>query len=93
MARKSQLATYQDIPKGEDTPVVETLVQSSRVVILENPSLYLYVVHGENTFHSPHFDLHWNMATETFEGTKYKSLLETLSSRMPITSYLEALTA
>ena len=91
MARKAKLTPYPAISKGEDTPVVENLLHTGKVVILDNPHLYLYVVHGTNTFNAQHFDLHWVKAEETFEHVKYETLLEQLSLRMPIEEYVAAL--
>ncbi len=91
MARRKKLTPYPEIPKGEDTPVVTKLLQSSKVVILDNPYLYLYVVHGENTFDADHFDFHWVKAPTKFENSHYHTLLDTLSLRMPINDYAAAL--
>ena len=91
MARKAKLTPYPAISKGEDTSVVVNLFHTAKVVILDNPHLYLYVVHGTNTFDAQHFDLHWVKAEETFEQAKYEALLEQLSLRMPIEEYVAAL--
>lgn len=91
MAKKANLTPYPAISKGEDTPVVKNLLHTAKVVILDNPHLYLYVVHGTNTFDAQHFDLHWVKAEETFEHAKYETLLEQLSLRMPIDAYRAAL--
>ncbi len=91
LSRKKRLIPYQDIPKGEDTPVITKILQTSRVVVLDNPYLYLYVVHGQNTFDSGHFDFHWVKADKKFENSHYHTLLDTLSLRMPINDYAAAL--
>jgi hypothetical protein len=83
LAVKSALPDYPDLRRGEDTPVIEKLLRQARVVLLDAPHLYVYRVHGENTFHSAHFAQHWQVATERFEGEAYRVHLAELAKSYP----------
>ncbi len=83
MALKSIMPRYPSNRKGEDTPVIEQLVRRTRVVTLDLPQLYVYIVHGQNTWDPYHFDQHWAAATAKYTGTRYIATLEQLSRRMP----------
>jgi glycosyltransferase involved in cell wall biosynthesis len=56
VVERAALPTYADRPRGEDTPVLEKLVAAGRVILLDEPWLYVYVFHGKNTWGREHFE-------------------------------------
>jgi glycosyltransferase involved in cell wall biosynthesis len=91
LAWKSVMPRYPAVRRGEDTPAVAYLLQHSRVVSLDLPRLYIYIVHGGNTFGTMHFEKHWAAATERFSGREYAWSLSELAKSLPRGS-LERLT-
>lgn len=82
LALKSALPAYPRQRRGEDTAVVEQLMQSSRLAIFDLPRLYLYVVHGDNTFPPEHFTAHWECATAQYTQPRYEAVLGELAKRL-----------
>ncbi|MGB3674141.1 MAG: glycosyltransferase [Candidatus Nanopelagicales bacterium] len=66
VARREAIGRYPSLRRGEDSAVVQGILALGPVVLLDAPELYVYVVHGENTFDSKHFDAHWDAATHQF---------------------------
>ncbi|MGU3537394.1 glycosyltransferase [Methylobacterium sp. A54F] len=87
LCEREILPAYPELARGEDTPVVEALLARVRVVHLDAPRLYLYVVHGRNTFTGPHFDEHWDAAEARFAGDRYAAILEEVAKRLPVAAY------
>lgn len=49
------VAGYPPLARGEDTVLVRKLMATHAVSYLDQPELYIYAVHGENTWHARHF--------------------------------------
>lgn len=81
---------YPALRRGEDTPVVAQLRRSARVVRMDLPRLYTYVVHGGNTFGTPHFEVHWQTAAVRFDGDRCRAVLEEMGKRLPVEAYRKA---
>jgi len=86
---KSRMLAYSEQRQGEDTPVVGQIVQNCRVALLDCPQLYAYVIHDRNTFDAEHFEQHWQLASERFEGINYDNIISQLCDRLPIECYLQ----
>ena len=56
VAERAVMPAFKDIARGEDTPVVVSLLKDNRLTALERPELYIYVFHGNNTWGPAH----WN---------------------------------
>ena len=92
LCSKSCLSDYPDsLRRGEDTPVIDRLIASRRVLLLDQPRLYLYVVHQDNTFDSAHFDRHWQVTNPRFEDEGYARFGQELRKRLDLDAYLAAL--
>jgi mannosyltransferase OCH1-like enzyme len=84
LCAKSSLIPYPRVRRGEDTPVVQAVLQRGGAAVLEEvPHLYVYVVHGENTFPAAHFDEHWAQAPARYEGADYEARLQSLLAPLP----------
>lgn len=46
---------YPSIKRGEDSDVINYIVNAGLAVLLNTPQLYIYVIHGYNTWDSKHF--------------------------------------
>ena len=88
---KSKMGLYPTIRRGEDTPVAEQIVQTERVVVLDQPRLYVYIVHEGNTFESSHFESHWESASQQFSGAGYERVMQELGKGLNFDDYLAAL--
>ncbi|WP_295400216.1 glycosyltransferase [uncultured Thiocystis sp.] len=92
LCAKACLPPYlEGVRRGEDTPVTERLMQSARVVLLDQPRLYLYVVHHGNTFDQTHFEQHWQASGLRFENESYARVVQELRKRLDLEGYLRAL--
>lgn len=87
LAKKSVMPAYLSLKRGEDTPVVDHLTKNHRVAIIGNPNLYVYVVHGNNTFDEDHFELMWDSAEEKFENDLYDKFYEKLNGSFLLDGY------
>lgn len=87
LCRKALVPPYPALARGEDSPVAEHILAHGRVVLLDQPRLYLYVVHGANTFGAEHFDPHWDKATLQAEGEDYRRLRQELAKHLPLDDY------
>lgn len=90
LCEKAVMPRYPALRRGEDTPVVEQLRRSVRVVRMDLPRLYTYVVHGGNTFAVRHFEAHWQVATARFTGDRCRAVLEEMGKRLPVEAYRRA---
>lgn len=93
LCEKAAMPRYPALRCGEDTPVVEQLRRSARVVRMDLPRLYTYVVHGGNTFTAPHFEAHWQTAIARFDGGRCRAVLEEMGKRLPVEAYRRAVRA
>jgi len=88
IALKSILPGYPAWRRGEDTAMVDELVQRCRVLSLDAPELYTYIHHGNNTFGRQHFVAIYNFSKRRWIGPRYHERFEQLAARLPIRDYL-----
>ena len=55
VARKEALGAYPEVTRAEDTPVLLRLAQAGLVAALDEPQLYIYHLHGGNTWDRAHW--------------------------------------
>lgn len=55
LVRRDSVPTYPDLARGEDTPVVQRLIEQGGLVGLDRPDLYIYTVHDNNTWDRSHW--------------------------------------
>ncbi|WP_170265534.1 glycosyltransferase [Thiohalocapsa marina] len=91
LCAKAALPTYADLARGEDTPVIDTLLQSQRVALLDQARLYLYVRHERNAFGAAHSEQIWEAASLQVPPDRYDTVLDELGKRVDIANYLQAL--
>ena len=84
LCAKAKLPNYPALRRGEDTPVIEKMVEQGRVGLLDLPLLYTYIFHGENTVDAELREQHWLAATESFEGPLFDVAFEQLKQRLHI---------
>jgi glycosyltransferase involved in cell wall biosynthesis len=88
LGRKSAMPGYPAWRRGEDTAMVDELVQRCRVLSLDAPELYTYIHHGNNTFGQQHFVEIYNYSKRHWIGARYHERFEQLAARLPIRDYL-----
>ncbi|NEP13073.1 MAG: glycosyltransferase [Symploca sp. SIO2C1] len=91
LCHKSKLPAYPVQRQGEDTLVSSVILQNCRVALLDQPQLYLYVVHQQNTFGDEHFEQHWQQASARYQGINYETMIQNLAERMPVNLYEQML--
>ncbi|NES20688.1 MAG: glycosyltransferase [Symploca sp. SIO3E6] len=91
LCHKSKLPPYPVQKQGEDTLVSSQILQNCRVVLLDQPQLYLYVVHQQNTFSDEHFEQYWQQASARYQGINYETMIQNLSQRIPVNLYEQIL--
>jgi len=82
LARRWQIPVYPGIPRGEDASIIKNM----KLVVMDDPHLYIYVVHGANTWDQPHFESMFQMTSRrlsSFEVELIKKCLE-LPEEIPI---------
>ena len=89
LCRRDCLPLYPAQRQGEDSAVFEQLRKRNHLARIDMPRLYLYVVHGLNTFHPSHFDRHWEVATARWQGADLERLRPELQRRLLMREYLE----
>ena len=55
VAERAAIIEYPNLAMGEDKPVVDQLILEDKVAGLDSPNLYVYVVHGANTWDVAHW--------------------------------------
>jgi hypothetical protein len=91
LALKSAMPRFAPLSRAEDTPVMQRLLASARVVNIDIPRLYTYVLHGANTTPPAQFEYRWSTATDRFVGRDYQIVLRELRRGLglPIEDRLE----
>lgn len=87
LCAKGALPSHPPISVGEDTAVVDELMASSRVVLLDHPRLYVSVFHGANTTGDTALAVLWSQVDHSLEGAGYDAMLAELADRVPIAAY------
>lgn len=86
---RSAMPRYPALSKAEDTVLIKELMARNDVVFLDAPRLYIYVVHGSNTWHDAHFEGFFKRASVDFSSKSYFRVLKELSRRVDITGYFK----
>lgn len=47
---------YMNLPRGEDSPLIYELIKRDQLRLFDEPNLYVYVVHGKNTWDPEHYN-------------------------------------
>ncbi len=84
---RARAPAYPGLARGEDTPVVEALVETQQIVATDAPLLYVYAKTQANTWHTGHFEKLFAASDYVVRGDEYRELLELLSARVPIEAY------
>ena len=87
VARREALIEYLALRRGEDSPVAEAIVIRGTVALPRSSELYIYLVHGNNTFDAAHFDAHWDGNLRVEDPNAY---LAHLQNRVPVAQALAA---
>lgn len=64
LCKTNEIGKYHDLNKKEDTPVIDELLGSNNLAIMESPELYVYRLHGNNVSGKKHFEELLNYALE-----------------------------
>lgn len=89
VCKRDFMPRYPALSKGEDTQLIKKVMENQKVVFLNAPRLYIYVIHGENTWHEAHFEVIYSKATVDFSVSAYKLILREVSRRVDIKNYFK----
>ena len=89
LCRRDCLPEYPPLRQGEDSALFKSLCEKVTLARIDMPRLYLYVVHGRNTFNPSHFDHHWQQATARWQGDDLERLRPELQRRLFLREYAE----
>ena len=78
---------YPALSRQEDTRFMQNLAPRAVLIALNAPELYLYVIHGDNTWPDDHFEEILDTSEQRWLGEEYDAKLRDLSSRLPIAEY------
>jgi hypothetical protein len=87
ICQKEVMPRYPNLEKGEDTPAIKELISRHRVIMLDAPGLYVYVIHGQNTWDEQHFEKIYKHTTLDFSGPNYETALKRLTANMDVNIY------
>ena len=87
LCERAMMPRYPDKRSGEDSAVLQQLMEKIPIARIDLPRLYVYIYHGTNTFGSEHFEPHWAQATERWESDDHQRLLQELDRRVPLLRY------
>jgi glycosyltransferase involved in cell wall biosynthesis len=91
LTRREFAPRYPALARGEDTPAVERLLQAERAVLLAVPQLYMYVIHGRNTWDAAHAESIWEASVARTEGPDTAARLARFASAFPVREYAAVL--
>ncbi|MDO8288282.1 MAG: glycosyltransferase [Parvibaculum sp.] len=91
LCEREIMPRYDDLRRGEDTPVAEAICARYKVAHLDIPRLYIYIGHGSNTFDSSHFDDYLRTRGKKFEGARYEVVVRELGKRINLNAYSASL--
>lgn len=90
MWRRGAITEYPELRAGEDTPPVQELAAKGRICMLDAPTLYTYICHGQNTFSEAHWDSLWKAASQRWEDAACETRLRIMQPALPMHEYLQA---
>lgn len=91
LVRRDLFPAYPAQARSEDRAAVRTFCKRERFVLIDAPWLYVYVVHGGNTWHDGHFARMLKMSKEQFSGDRYLDVWKELATHVPIDAYARML--
>jgi len=91
MCARTAMPRYPAMARGEDKPLVESLLREVDVVLIDAPRLYIYVIHGSNTWTLEHFEGISSRLTVDLGGDAYSRVLRELSRRVDVEHHLKPL--
>jgi glycosyltransferase involved in cell wall biosynthesis len=89
VAWRRTLPVYPALERSEDRFVAFRLHDVHTLTLIKFPSLYIYTVHGRNSWGEEHFESFLARAETVFRDDEYDRTLEHLQRRVPIHDYGE----
>ena len=81
---RNYIYSYPEIRKSEDTSMVEKLLTEYRIGLIDEPLIYCYTIHGNNTYDQSHFGEIISNAPVIF---CYESAISRLSNAIPFVTH------
>ena len=72
ICKRSDMPMYRNIDRYEDTPVIDSLYLTEKLITLHNPDLYVYYLHDNNISTSLHKEELYNNSLELNGSKNYK---------------------
>ncbi|HVX99740.1 MAG TPA: glycosyltransferase [Pseudorhodoplanes sp.] len=90
VALRSAGLRYPSTARAEDTPAIRDLLLRHQGVLVNAPELYVYAIHGGNTWDRAHHDRLWASAADKSEGATAAARLMALGRTYPLDEYAAA---
>jgi glycosyltransferase involved in cell wall biosynthesis len=87
LVERSVMPDYQKRVRGSDSVVLLQIKEQARMVLIDHPAAYCYVLHGRNLWGAGHFATFFARATRNFQGQAYAETIKDLSVDLPIAEY------
>ena len=84
VAKREKVDGYQDLKKGEDTPLCHDLIKNNDVALCDRPDLYVYTFHGKNAWGCEHFERILANGSRQYKGSEYDRVLIDLQKDLDI---------
>jgi glycosyltransferase involved in cell wall biosynthesis len=85
----SPILRYQNLERGEDSPLVYNLKRQNLLLTVSQPELYIYVYHGENTFHRDHWEVNLLQWATKLTSEQSQVIQKIITSKSPVESSYE----
>lgn len=89
--RRRHAPVYPSLPRGEDSLAMKHLAETASIAVIGAPFLYLYVVTGQNTWDTRHFETMFAQNDCLFEGAEFDVFNSWVADRLPVAEYAEEL--
>jgi len=87
LVRKDIFPKYPEKALGEDTHAIVALSRKHKFEMTRAPGLYCYIVHGNNSWNTQHFETMFKMAARLVPPERYDAQVENLAKHMPLKAY------
>lgn len=78
LAKRSCMGVYPSLQKGEDTFVSHNIMLNHKTALIQEPTLYCYIINGTNTCDTSHFENLLQQSTLIYEGNSKARILADL---------------
>jgi len=91
LVRRGAMPLYRAAHRGEDRPSVQAMLALHPVLLIDQPALYCYVVHGGNSYDAAHFEQMLRWASAHGRTGDYAADWAHIARHIPLEHYARSL--